>query len=148
MARPRNTREGLRRLVEDWAGGRVGEAWELTIARAAAYVLSLGWPRQAVTRATLRAAMPADDNVDDKLIHALRYFEHQEWVTVGRVAVFIHKPEALYEYSVRGYTSQALILRDFVNIRQSLVAIDAATGGSDGERALRFQEREYLASLA
>ena len=132
-------------------GGQPGghaDAWALTVANAAAYVLALGWPRQALTRATLAATMPPDDDMGGRLIYALRYFESRAWVDVGSVAVFVHEPDELRDYALSGYSTQPLGLRDFVNVRQALAAIDAATGSkSNGERALRHQERAYLASL-
>ena len=124
------------------------DAWALTVANAAAYTLALDWPRGAVTRATLAAMMPPDDDMGGKLIHATRYFESRGWVDVGRVAVFVHEPEALRDYALSGYSSQPLGLRDFVNVRQALAAIDADDSGSNGERALRHRERDHLAALA
>lgn len=128
------------------SGGQ-SDAWALTVAHAAAYVLALGWPRGAVTRATLAATMPPDYDLGGKLIHALRYFESRGWVEVGRVAVFIAEPDALRDYALSGYTGQPLGLRVFCNVRAALAVIDADDSGANGERALRHQERAYLASL-
>jgi hypothetical protein len=59
------------------------------------------------------------------------------------------QPRQLRAYALCGYSSQPLGLRDFLNVRHALVAVDAATGtGSNRERGLRHQERACLASLA
>lgn len=127
--------------------GGHADAWMLTVSSAAAYVLALGWPRQALTRATLAATMPPDDDLGGRLIHALRYFESRGWVEVGSVAVFVCEPDALRDYAQAGYHPAALTLADFVNVRQALAVLDADRNGSNGERALRHQERAYLLSL-
>lgn len=148
MARPRQPQEALRVMVRDYGSPSTGghaDACALTVASAAAYVLALSWPRQALTRATLAAMMPPDDDMGGKLIHALRYFESRGWVEVGRVVVFVRDADALRDYALSG-TSQPLGLRDFCNVRAALAVIDADDSGANGERALRHQERAYLAS--
>lgn len=148
MARPRATQEALRQMATGYGSSPTGghaDAWRLTVATAAAYVLALGWPRQGLTRATLAATMPPDDDMGGKLIHALRYFESRAWVDVGSVAVFVHEPDELRDYALSG-SIQPLGLRDFCNVRAALAVIDADDSGANGERALRHQERAYLAS--
>jgi hypothetical protein len=121
---------------------------ELTVDRAAAYVLSLDWDKKCVTHGTLAACVPPHERQAELLAHALRYFADEcNWLHIGSVVIRAHNQKRLRDYAVKGWPYATL--RDLVNVRQALVILDALPVPDDrGLRALQLRERDYLASLA
>jgi hypothetical protein len=148
MAAPRATQAELLSMLTEtwWRPPAEAPGWTLTVDQQAAYVLALGWPGYVVTRSTLAACMTGVEPDAQRLAHFLSYAESRNWIMAGRLVVKINHADALHQYATKGQPFK-LPLSAFMNIRQAIVALDAATQADGTLRALISRERDYLQSL-